>query len=115
MITLDMFSQFGSMLASVMFFWAMYQHYLPSKIREVIEFYASRYTYKLVNYFSPYLAITFAEYPNDRVNRSEVYTNIETCLSDNSSTVFVSNKGSRPESNPKSKGKESEYANSNQW
>lgn len=85
MITSDTFSQFGSLLASLMFFWAMYQHYLPSKIREAIELYASRYTHKLVNYFSPYLAITFAEYTNDRFNRSEVYTTIETYLSDKSS------------------------------
>lgn len=63
----------------------MYQHYLPTRLREAIEFYTTCYTHKFVNYLSPYLAITFDEYNNDRFNRSKVYITIENYLGDKSS------------------------------
>lgn len=82
---MEMFSQFGSWFAGLMFFWTIYQHYLPPKLRDSIEFFTSRYTHKFANYFSPYLDITFDEHTDDRFNRSEVYIAIQNYLSDKSS------------------------------
>ncbi|KNA12944.1 hypothetical protein SOVF_120510 [Spinacia oleracea] len=67
-----------------MFCWTLYRHYLPSKIRESIEYFSSRFTHKFANYFSPYLDITFNEYTG-RFTRSEAYTAIQNYLSDKSS------------------------------
>lgn len=82
---MEKFSQYSSWLAAVMLSWTIYQHYLPPKIRDSIEFFSSRYTHKLANYFSPYLDITFHEY-NNRFNRSEAYTAIQNYLGDKSSS-----------------------------
>ncbi|CAO2816236.1 unnamed protein product [Amaranthus hypochondriacus] len=79
------FSQLGSGLAALMFIWTIYQHYIPEKLRESIEFLSSRYLQKLVNYLSPYVDIVFDEYTDDQFNRSEVYVAIQNYLSDKSS------------------------------
>lgn len=81
----DMFMQFGSIIATMMFVRAMYEQYLPHPWRESIRSYLYRYTERVVRFFSPYLNITFAEFTGERFNRSEAYITIETYLSEKTS------------------------------
>uniref|UniRef100_A0A803LSX5 Uncharacterized protein n=1 Tax=Chenopodium quinoa TaxID=63459 RepID=A0A803LSX5_CHEQI len=87
---MEMFSSlFGSGLAGLMFLWKIYRHYLPPKLHEAIEYFTSRYTNKLANYFSPYIDITFDEYSN-QYTRNEAYDAIQSYLGDKSSTKALS-------------------------
>lgn len=81
----DMFMQFGSLLATIMFIKAMYEQYLPHQWRNSIHSFIYRYTDRIVRIFSPYLDITFEEYTGERFSRSEAYTTIETYLSEKTS------------------------------
>ncbi|GAB4858469.1 hypothetical protein Ancab_009943 [Ancistrocladus abbreviatus] len=85
MMNNDMFMQFGSAFTTGLFLWALYQQYLPPHVRDSIEYFFIRYGQKLVNFLSPYLHITFEEFTDDYFDRSEIYTNIETYLSESSS------------------------------
>uniref|UniRef100_A0A5B7BZH1 AAA+ ATPase domain-containing protein n=1 Tax=Davidia involucrata TaxID=16924 RepID=A0A5B7BZH1_DAVIN len=82
MMTRDMFTNLGSIIASMMFLWAMFQQYFPHQFRSSIE----KYSQRLVTYFYPYIQITFNEFTGERLMRSEAYSAIETYLSSNSST-----------------------------
>ncbi|PON59449.1 Spastin [Parasponia andersonii] len=82
MVMGEMWSQVGSVIASVMFAYAMFQQYFPYDLRR----YLSKYTNKIVSFVYPYIHITFHEYSGDRFKRSEVYLAIQTYLSANSST-----------------------------
>ncbi|XP_038716257.1 AAA-ATPase ASD, mitochondrial-like [Tripterygium wilfordii] len=73
----DMFSHVGSVAASLMFFWAIFQQYFPHQIRNSIE----KYQQRLVNYFYPYIQIRFNEFTGERLMRSEAYSAIEIYLS----------------------------------
>ena len=77
----EMWSQVGSVIASVMFVYAMFQQYFPHDFRR----YLSKYTNKIVGFVYPYIQITFQEYSGDRFKRSEVYLDIQNYLSANSS------------------------------
>ncbi|WMV55351.1 hypothetical protein MTR67_048736 [Solanum verrucosum] len=66
-----------------MFTWTMYQNYFPHELRGHIR----KYTDKLVNYFYPYIDITFYELETEGwFERSKAYVTIERYLSKNSST-----------------------------
>ncbi|XP_021771101.1 AAA-ATPase At3g28580-like [Chenopodium quinoa] len=85
MNTNDMFMQFGSFLATMMFVKAMYEQYLPHQWRDSIRSFMYRYTERIVRFFSPYLHITFEEYTGERFSRSEAYITIQTYLSEKTS------------------------------
>ncbi|GAB4858479.1 hypothetical protein Ancab_009953 [Ancistrocladus abbreviatus] len=85
MMNSDMFMQFGSVFTTGLFLWALYQQYLPSRVKDSIQYFFIGYGQKLVNFLSPYLHITFDEFTHDYFDRSEIYTNIETYLSESSS------------------------------
>uniref|UniRef100_A0A803MJI8 AAA+ ATPase domain-containing protein n=1 Tax=Chenopodium quinoa TaxID=63459 RepID=A0A803MJI8_CHEQI len=85
MNTNDMFMQFGSFLATIMFVKAMYEQYLPHQWRDSIRSFMYRYTERIVRFFSPYLHITFEEYTGERFSRSEAYITIQTYLSEKTS------------------------------
>ncbi|XP_059670256.1 AAA-ATPase ASD, mitochondrial-like [Cornus florida] len=78
----EMWTQLGSMVAGVMFIWAMFQQYIPREFR----YYFQKYTQKLVTFVYPYIQITFHEYSGNGFQRSKVYTDIESYLSANSSS-----------------------------
>ncbi|GFS45022.1 P-loop containing nucleoside triphosphate hydrolases superfamily protein [Actinidia rufa] len=77
----DMFGQLGSIIAGVMFIWAMFQQFFPHQLRSHIEKQSQRF----VNLVYPYIQITFNEFTGERLMRSEAYSAIETYLSSNSS------------------------------
>ncbi|KAK9682458.1 hypothetical protein RND81_10G075100 [Saponaria officinalis] len=81
----DMFMQFGSMMATIMFLRALYNQYLPYQWRESINSFFLRYTERFAKVFSPYLKITFEEFTGERFSRSKMYTTIETYLSESTS------------------------------
>lgn len=78
----DMFTYLGSILASLMFAWAMFQQYFPYELRHHIEKYSTR----LFSFFYPYIQVTFNEFTGERFMRSEAYSAIENYLSTKSST-----------------------------
>ncbi|XP_059451839.1 AAA-ATPase At3g28510-like [Corylus avellana] len=79
----DMFGNLGSIIASLMFVWAMFQQYVPYQLQHNIE----KYCQILVRFAYPYIQIRFDELTGDYdIFRSEAYTAIQTYLSSRSST-----------------------------
>ncbi|KAK9925163.1 hypothetical protein M0R45_033498 [Rubus argutus] len=78
----EMFAQLGSLIASVMFFYTIFQRYLPYDLQGYVE----KYSHRLLGLVYPYIQITFDEYADDFRKRSEVYTSIQSYLSTKSST-----------------------------
>ncbi|KAJ4707533.1 AAA-ATPase [Melia azedarach] len=78
----DLFTHVGSIIASFMFIWAMFQQYFPYELRHNIE----KYSQRLLVFFYPYIQITFNEFTGDRFMRSDAYSAIENYLSSRSST-----------------------------
>ncbi|KVH92741.1 AAA-ATPase ASD, mitochondrial-like [Cynara cardunculus var. scolymus] len=77
----DLLAQLGSILASIMFVWAIIQQYFPYNIRNFIDKYSQRF----LTLFYPYIQITFNEFTGERFKRSEAYSAIETYLGTTSS------------------------------
>jgi chaperone BCS1 len=73
----DMLGHLGSILASVMFVWAIIQQYFPYNVRNFFDKYSQRF----LTLFYPYIQITFNEFTGERFKRSEAYSAIETYLS----------------------------------
>ncbi|KAG5587768.1 hypothetical protein H5410_048202 [Solanum commersonii] len=83
----DVWTQLGPTIAAIMFTWTMYQNYFPHELRGHIRNINRKYTDKLVNYFYPYMHITFYELETEGwFKRSKAYVTIERYLSKNSST-----------------------------
>ncbi|KAI9085362.1 hypothetical protein K1719_032739 [Acacia pycnantha] len=80
-IMAKMWGQLGSITATVMFFYAMFDKFFPPPLRDYIK----TYTKKLTSLFDPYISIRFSELEGERMKRSEAYTAIQTYLSANSS------------------------------
>ncbi|KAJ0100094.1 hypothetical protein Patl1_22075 [Pistacia atlantica] len=80
--TKDWFAHVGSVLASMMFVWAMFRQYFPCELREYFE----KHSKRLVVFFYPYIQVTFHEFTGDRFMRSDAYLAIENYLSSRSST-----------------------------
>ncbi|PKI38326.1 hypothetical protein CRG98_041284 [Punica granatum] len=79
----NMFANLGSMLASTMFLWAVFQQYFPTHhIRGQID----KYFQRAFNFFYLYVQVTFNEHTGERFMRSEAYSAIENYLSITSST-----------------------------
>lgn len=78
----DMFAQIGSIIASLMFVWAIFQQYFPYQLRNQFE----KYSQRLVTFVYPYIQITFHEFTGERLMRSEAYSAIENYLSSKAST-----------------------------
>ncbi|KAL2898402.1 AAA-ATPase ASD mitochondrial [Bienertia sinuspersici] len=78
----EMFMQFGSVIATIIFMKAIYEQYIPHQWRDSINSYLYRYTERIVKIFSPYNHISFDEYEGGKFKRSEAYTTIETYLSE---------------------------------
>ncbi|CAN0924397.1 AAA-ATPase ASD, mitochondrial [Linum grandiflorum] len=77
----DAFAQLGSIIASLMFLWAMFQQYFPYQLRHNIE----KYSQRVFSFVYPYIQITFNEFTGERLMRSELHSAIENYLSSNSS------------------------------
>ncbi|CAJ2665588.1 unnamed protein product [Trifolium pratense] len=77
----ELWSQMGSIMASIMFVYAMYDRFFPPHLRR----YALKYTTKFTNLMYPYIQITFHELSGERLKHNETYKVIQTYLSANSS------------------------------
>ncbi|GKU97055.1 hypothetical protein SLEP1_g10238 [Rubroshorea leprosula] len=77
----DMFAHLGSIIASLMFVWAVFQQYFPYQLRNYVE----KYSQRLMTFVYPYVQITFNEFTGERLMRSEAYTAIENYLTSTSS------------------------------
>ncbi|XVF14198.1 hypothetical protein REPUB_Repub09cG0037100 [Reevesia pubescens] len=77
----DIIAHLGSIVASLMFIWAVFQQYFPYQFRSYIE----KYTQRLASFVYPYIQITFNEFTGERLMRSEAYSAIENYLSSTSS------------------------------
>ncbi|KAI3726071.1 hypothetical protein L1987_65868 [Smallanthus sonchifolius] len=78
----DMLGHVGSVLASLMFVWAIIQQYFPYNVRNFLDKYSQRF----LTFFYPYIQITFNEFTGERFKRSEAYSAIETYLGKTTST-----------------------------
>ncbi|KAH0969133.1 hypothetical protein GBA52_029005 [Prunus armeniaca] len=78
----EMWAQLGSVMASMMFAYAMFKQFFPDDLGNILD----KYTKKLVGYVYPYIQISFDEYTNEFHKRSEVYASIQSYLSTKSST-----------------------------
>jgi len=77
----EIWSNLGSIMASIMFVYAMYDKFFPPALRR----YVRKYTHKFTNFMYPYIQITFYEKSGDNLKRNKTYTIIQTYLSANSS------------------------------
>ncbi|XP_075638662.1 AAA-ATPase ASD, mitochondrial-like [Castanea sativa] len=82
----ETWSQIGSLIATIMFLWAMFDNYFPDHLRSFIL----SYSMKLASFVYPYINITFNEFIGDSdeymdLKRSDAYAAIETYLSGKSS------------------------------
>ncbi|KAI4347633.1 hypothetical protein L6164_008429 [Bauhinia variegata] len=77
----DLWSQLGSIMASIMFVYAMSEQIFPPQLRV----YLRKYTHKLTSFVYPYIQISFHEFTGERLKRSEAFSTIQTYLSANSS------------------------------
>jgi chaperone BCS1 len=75
------FSKLSSIMATIMFVYAMYEQFFPRSLRR----YARKYTDKFTNLMYPYIQITFHELSGERLKHSQNYKVIQTYLSANSS------------------------------
>ncbi|KAK4270944.1 hypothetical protein QN277_019708 [Acacia crassicarpa] len=80
-IMAKMWEQVGSITATVMLFYAVFDKFFPPPLRNYIR----TYTKKLTSLIDPYISIKFSEFEGERMKRSEAYTAIQTYLSANSS------------------------------
>lgn len=78
----ELFAQFGSVIASLMFLKTILEQYLPRQLKNSVD----KHSQKLLNFLSPYVQITFNEFTGERFKRSDVYAAIETYLSSTSAS-----------------------------
>ncbi|KAI4351567.1 hypothetical protein L6164_005919 [Bauhinia variegata] len=77
----DLWAQLGSIMATIMFVYAMSEKFFPSHLVS----YLRKYTHRVSGFVYPYIQIHFHEFTGERLKRSEAYTTIQTYLSANSS------------------------------
>lgn len=70
----NFFSQAGSLIASFMFLYALFEKYFPNHLR----FHIDTHLHKFARLFSFYAHITFHQHTNDRFSRSKAYVAVET-------------------------------------
>ncbi|XP_050381724.1 AAA-ATPase ASD, mitochondrial-like [Argentina anserina] len=78
----EMWPQLGSVIASVMFGYAMVMQIFPYQLRTPIKIYAN----KMFGYVYPYIQISFDEYTGEWHKKSELFATIQSYLSTKSST-----------------------------
>ncbi|CAA2982836.1 AAA-ATPase ASD, mitochondrial-like [Olea europaea subsp. europaea] len=77
----EMMTGAGSAIAGLMVAYAMFQNYFPYDLRKPLK----RYSHRIMNFFYPYIVITFPEFQGDGFERSKAFAAIERYLNKNSS------------------------------
>ncbi|MED6134103.1 hypothetical protein PIB30_034317 [Stylosanthes scabra] len=94
----NMFGYIGSIIASFMFFWAIFEKFFPFQIRNQ----AQKHTLRFFSFVYPYIQITFNEFIGDRhMSRSDAYSSIENYLSSKATTQAKRLKGDIGKNNQK--------------
>ncbi|KAK2631206.1 AAA-ATPase ASD, mitochondrial [Eucalyptus grandis] len=83
MTAFEMWSHLGSVMAGLMFVWAMFKEYFPPQLRMHVEAYAR----KAVDQVHPYVQIKFPEFEGERLERCETFTAIQNYLSGSASAT----------------------------
>lgn len=78
----EMLTQLGSLIGGFMVAYAMFQNYFPRELMGPIN----RYSHKFINFFYPYIKITFPEYQGDGFERSKAYAAIKRYLNAHSTS-----------------------------
>ncbi|KAK9119512.1 hypothetical protein Scep_017605 [Stephania cephalantha] len=74
-------SDLGTTIATLFFFYTIFERYVPRRLRARVE----KYTHRLLGFLSPYIQIVFNEYTGERLERSRLYTAIQSYLGSDSS------------------------------
>ncbi|RDX90322.1 AAA-ATPase ASD, mitochondrial, partial [Mucuna pruriens] len=74
-------SVLGTLTASIMIGYTVFDKFIPNHIRS----YFLIYIHKLIGFLSPYIQITFPEFSGERLKRSELFSAIQTYLIEKSS------------------------------
>ncbi|KAL3617695.1 AAA-ATPase ASD, mitochondrial [Castilleja foliolosa] len=77
---IELITQVGSSLAGLMVAYAVFQNYFPHELRGPLK----HYSQKILNFFSPYIHVTFQEYTGNGFSRNPAFTSIERYLNANS-------------------------------
>ncbi|KAL1821481.1 hypothetical protein DCAR_0417897 [Daucus carota subsp. sativus] len=80
----EMWTSFGSLLASLMFILAMINQHFSGNL---LGYFLQRLIHKFLSYLNPYIEITFHEYSRDSFDRSSAYVSIERYLAVKSSAT----------------------------
>ncbi|MED6134101.1 hypothetical protein PIB30_034315 [Stylosanthes scabra] len=86
----EIWSLFGSKIASILFMWAMIERYMPRHFRNFID----RFSQQLDNLLNPYVEIKFFEYSGSYMRSSDAFSAIENYLSSKSMAQARKLKGS---------------------
>ncbi|KAL6576113.1 hypothetical protein OROHE_000584 [Orobanche hederae] len=86
----ELITQVGSAIASLMVAYTMFHNFFPDEFLTKI----TRYYQNLLNFFSPYIHITFPEYHGDGFSRCASFSAIERYLNANSTKQATSLKAS---------------------
>ncbi|XP_057787337.1 AAA-ATPase ASD, mitochondrial-like [Salvia miltiorrhiza] len=78
----EMLTQLWSVIGGLMVGYAMFQNYFPHELSRPIK----RYSKKIINFFYPYIHITFPEYEGDGFERSKAYAAIKRYLNAHSTS-----------------------------
>ncbi|KAL1569479.1 AAA-ATPase-like protein isoform X2 [Salvia divinorum] len=78
----EMLTQLGSVIGGLVVAYTMFQNYFPREISRPIKYYFK----KLINFFYPYIHITFPEFQADGFQRSLAYAAIKRYLNAHSTT-----------------------------
>ncbi|MED6192052.1 AAA-ATPase ASD, mitochondrial [Stylosanthes scabra] len=81
MMMAELWSQMGSLMATIIFIYTLFEKFFPPNLRDRLQ----SYTHKITSHFYPYIQITFPEFTGERLKRSEAYTSIQTYLTASSS------------------------------
>ncbi|KAL0554936.1 hypothetical protein IC582_008866 [Cucumis melo] len=76
MAMMKLWTQIGSITATIMFIWAIFQHYFPYQFRSSII----RFFDKFLSSLYPYITVTFPEYTGELIGRSEAFIAIQNYL-----------------------------------
>ncbi|KAL3656142.1 hypothetical protein CASFOL_000538 [Castilleja foliolosa] len=79
---IELVTEVGSSLAGLMVGYAVFQNYFPHELCGPLNYYSQ----KILNFFNPYVHVTFQEYSGDGFSRNPAFTSIDRYLNANSTS-----------------------------
>lgn len=84
MFPVEMFAHYGSAIGGLMVLRAMFQQYLPSQLRDLVDRYIQKWWMSL---FDPHVQISFPQFAGQRMKSNEAYMAIQNYLTKNVASV----------------------------